>query len=266
MIYYPNAKINIGLNVFKKRADGYHLLKSHFYPVPLKDILEIVPTQGIGEVFFTKSGIEIDGNQNLCEQAYHLIHQDFPLPSVKIHLHKQIPIGAGLGGGSADASFTLKALNELFNLEISKNKLEEYAKKLGADCPFFIENTPKYVQGIGEKLSSSKLDLSGKFLVFVFPKIHISTKMAYQNLQLGLEKDFENATVNSLLEQPELFYNDFESSIFRQFPELSQIKNKLIDASAFYASMSGSGSTIFGLFENEPKNLNFQEDFKLLKL
>lgn len=260
MIYYPNAKINIGLNIFNKLPNGYHEIQSYFYPIPLYDILEIVPKEDKSKTVFSSSGIPIEGDGNLCLDAYNLLSKDFNLPSVKIHLHKQIPIGAGLGGGSADASVTLKALNELFKLNIENTKLEEYAKKLGADCPFFIDNKPKFVEGIGEILQDCSLDLSDLYLVLINPDIHISTKVAYQNLKLTNKQDLLNKSIEDLKNNNSLFVNDFENSIFPIYPEIKKIKETLYSNGAFYASMSGSGSSVFGLFKEKPNfNLNLNE-------
>ena len=178
MIVYPNAKINIGLNVLEKQVDGYHKISSVFYPVnELFDILEIFPSKDFS---FSSSGIEIPGTDNLCIKAFDLLHSDFKIGNVTMHLHKLIPIGAGLGGGSSDGASVLKALNELFKLELSSVELEKYALQLGADCPFFIENLPKYVTGVGENMMSIDFDLSSYKLKFIFPKIHISTIDAYK--------------------------------------------------------------------------------------
>lgn len=268
MIYYPNAKVNIGLNIHTKREDGYHLLQSYFYPVPLFDILEIVESDSEhNDVEFSYSGIEIDGSldNNLCVQAYRLLAKHYSLPPVKIHLHKQIPIGAGLGGGSADASFTLKGLNKQFNLGINDETLEKYAEQLGADCPFFISNTPKFVSGIGEELEECNLNLKNQWMLMVFPDIHVSTKEAYSGLVLSHQKEIKNKTLKDLKENPELFNNDFEKSIFSSYPALENIKQQLQDLGAYYTSMSGSGSTIFGLFEKEPSDISFQS-FKIFQL
>ena len=182
MIVYPNAKINLGLNILRKREDGYHDISSVFYPVKeCVDVLEIVKSDNFE---FTKSGIEIPNGENICEKAWNLLHTDFGIGNVKIHLHKQIAIGAGLGGGSADASFTLKVLDDLFDLNLSVTELEKYALRLGADCPFFIDNTPKLVEGIGEKMTSIDLDLSEYNIRLINPGIHVSTKEAYSDLVL----------------------------------------------------------------------------------
>ena len=246
MIVYPNAKINIGLNVLEKRADGYHEISSVFYPVKeLVDILEIIP----GEDFsFSSSGIAIPGNSNICAKAYDLLKADFEIENVQIHLHKQIPIGAGLGGGSADGAFTLKALNELFDLKLSNTELEKYALQLGADCPFFIENTQKYVTGKGEKMNEIDLDLSAYELKFIFPELHISTAEAYG----GVILKYPETNLLDLMSKPIENWkgevkNDFEISAFEKYPELEKMKEKLYADGAIYASMTGSGSVIYGV-------------------
>ena len=247
MIVYPNAKINLGLNVLEKRADGYHKVSSVFYPVrEVFDILEIIPSNIFS---FDSSGVTISGEGNICVQAYDLLKAEFGINSVKIHLHKQIPIGAGLGGGSADGSFTLIALNKLFNLKLSKEQLEKYALQLGADCPFFIENTPKYVSGIGEKMSPFDLDLSSFKLKFIFPKLHISTAEAYA----GITPKFPKTNLLNLISQPLESWkgkvkNDFETSAFKKHQKLKIMKEQLYADGAIYASMSGSGSVLYGVF------------------
>ena len=246
MIVYPNAKINIGLNVLEERADGYHEISSVFYPVKeLVDILEIIP----GEDFsFSSSGIAIPGNSNICAKAYDLLKADFGIENVQIHLHKQIPIGAGLGGGSADGAFTLKALNELFDLKLSNTELEKYALQLGADCPFFIENTQKYVTGKGEKMNEIDLDLSAYELKFIFPELHISTAEAYG----GVILKYPETNLLDLMSKPIENWkgevkNDFEISAFEKYPELEKMKEKLYADGAIYASMTGSGSVLYGV-------------------
>jgi 4-diphosphocytidyl-2-C-methyl-D-erythritol kinase len=249
MIVYPNAKINIGLNVLEKRADGYHELSSVFYPVKdLCDILEILPST---EFYFSSSGIEIPGEGNICTKVFEMLKQDFEISNVNIHLHKQIPIGAGLGGGSADGAFTLKAMNTLFDLKLSTAQLEEYALQLGADCPFFIENTPKYVKGIGEKMSSVDLDFSPYELKFIFPEFHISTAEAY----VGITPEIPETNLLDLINQPienwkTTVKNDFEVSAFLKYPHLEKMKEKLYADGAIYASMSGSGSVLYGVFNS----------------
>jgi len=247
MIVYPNAKINIGLNIIKKRDDGYHELSSVFYPVlNVYDVLEILPSD---EFIISSSGIEIPGEGNICEKAWKLVHDEFGIGNVKIHLHKMIPIGAGLGGGSADASFTLKALNELFKLNLSNSQLEKYALQLGADCPFFIDNKPKYVTGIGEKMQNIDLELSNYEIKFIFPELYISTAEAYG----GITPKISETNLLNLINQPIENWrgeakNDFEISVFSKHPQLEKMKNQLYTDGAIYASMSGSGSVIYGVF------------------
>lgn len=248
MIVYPNAKINLGLNVLQRRADGYHDISSVFYPVnQLFDILEIIPAD---DFLFSSSGFAIAGEENICIKAYNLLKGDFGINPVRVHLHKQIPIGSGLGGGSSDGAFTLIVLNELFNLRLSQNQLEGYALLLGADCPFFIENTPKYVSGIGEKMSYIDLDLSDFELKFIFPDLHISTADAYA----GISPQLPLVNLLDLINQPldcwkDKVKNDFETLAFIKYPLLKKIKQKLYRDSAVYASMTGSGSVIYGLFQ-----------------
>ena len=247
MIFYPNAKINLGLNVFEKRIDGYHEISSIFYPVKqLFDILEVIPS----DVFSNStSGLIIPGKENICERAFKLLELDFGISPVKIYLHKQIPIGAGLGGGSADGAFTLIALNKLFDLKLSKEELEKYALQLGADTPFFIENKPKYVTGIGDKMIPVNLDLSTFEIKFIFSNLHISTVEAYS----GIKPKLSTTNLLTLINQPLDRWkgevrNDFEKTIFSKYPELEIIKKKLYTDGAIYASMSGTGSALYGIF------------------
>ena len=201
------------------------------------------------------------GGNNLCEQAYHILNKEQSLPPVKIHLHKQIPIGAGLGGGSADASFTLNLLNSMFNLEYSIPELEAFAKTLGADCPFFIENESKFVEGIGEIMTPVSTDtLKGKILVLVFPNIHVSTQEAYSGIVLQPKADYGTFNFKDFDTYKTILHNDFEPHIFKRYPELNTIKEDLYNQGAFYASMSGSGSTMFGLFHSKPE-LKFSKNY-----
>ena len=249
MIVYPNAKINIGLNVIEKQANGYHKLSSVFYPVDgLSDILEILHAKHFS---FSSSGLVIPGNSNICVKAFELLKADFEIGNVTIHLYKKIPIGAGLGGGSADGAFMLKALNELFKLELSILELEDYALQLGADCPFFIDNSPKYIAGIGEKMMNINLDLSLYKLKFIFPELHISTAEAYQ----GVIPSRPKKNLLDLIKQPienwkKIIKNDFEIAAFVKYPQLKKIKENLYSDDAIYASMTGSGSVVYGVFNS----------------
>ncbi|SVD09135.1 uncharacterized protein METZ01_LOCUS361989 [marine metagenome] len=248
MILFPNAKINIGLNILAKRADGFHDISSIFYPLEnCCDVLEITEQQYFS---FVKSGIDIPDGKNLCELAYYLIKKEFNVPNVAIHLHKQIPIGSGLGGGSADGAFTLLGLNKLFDLGITNKQLKKYALQLGADCPFFIDNQPILTEGIGDILRPINLDLNNYRIKIINPGIHISTIETYKKI---LPKK-RNKSLMKLVKLPiekwkQKIKNDFENIIFKKYPELRKLKESLYNNGAIYASMTGSGSTIFGIFK-----------------
>jgi 4-diphosphocytidyl-2-C-methyl-D-erythritol kinase len=256
MITFPNAKINIGLNVVEKRPDGYHNLETIFYPVKLSDALEVVEA---GETAFSSSGIEIDATaeNNLVYKAYSLLAGDFDLSPVKMHLHKVIPFGAGLGGGSADAAFALKMLNDYFVLGLTTTQLEDYAARIGADCPFFIENKPTFAHGIGDQFKPVKLDLSAFEIVIVKPSFSVSTPQAYRNI-VPTKPGFNLLEIDQLPieDWKTVVKNDFEKSVFPQFPEIEKLKNQLYEAGAVYASMSGSGSAVFGIFRHSPTDLD----------
>lgn len=248
MITFPNAKINLGLNILSKRSDGFHTIDSCFYPIDLKDGLEIIESKTFS---FQSYGLSIPGEShaNLCVKAYHLIKDDFDIPPVAIHLLKKIPMGAGLGGGSADCAFTLKMLSELFQLNISQGKLEQYALELGSDCPFFIQNTPVMARGRGEILNPINLDLSNYHIEVQNPGIHISTKEAYS----GVTPRQPKVSIEEILSQPigkwkDALVNDFETSIIKNHPEIGRVKNEMYKNGALYSSMTGSGSTVFGIF------------------
>lgn len=265
MISFPNAKINIGLNIIEKRDDGYHNIESAFYPVALCDALEIIENKDDSNerISFTFSGIEIPGNadDNLCWYAYHLIAADYVLPNVKVHLHKHIPIGAGLGGGSADAAFFIHLLNDKFKLGISWGEMHNYARQLGSDCSFFISNKPSFAEGTGDQYESMKLNLSKYHIALIYPNIHINTAKAYSGvIPKTPTRSLENDLLNLPIEQwKEFIHNDFEDSVFLQFPELKKIKEQLYVMGADYAAMSGSGSTVYGIFKN---NINLKNHFK----
>ena len=265
MICYPNAKINLGLNVVSRRSDGYHNIESVFYPVNWVDILEVIEDNNTskGIELFT-SGIEIPGNpkDNLLTIAYDIIAKEYNIGAIKAHLHKQIPIGAGLGGGSADCAFFVNALNKLFSLNISIEKRKKIVAQLGADCPFFIDNKPAYVTGIGDEMVNINFSLKGKYIYLVNPGIHVSTKDAYA----GLFPEKSNQDLRKLI-QTDIYVwngiikNDFEKSIFKLYPEIKKLKQEMYDVGAIYASMSGSGSTVFGIFESDPELEFAQKDF-----
>ena len=238
----------MGLQIISKRADGYHEIETAFYPISLCDVLEIIRSDTLS---FSSSGIDIPGEGNLCLDAYQLLKKNHDIPAVQIHLHKIIPIGAGLGGGSSDAAFTLIGLNKLFNLKLTNTQLKMYALQLGADCPFFIENKPMLAQGIGEELTAIELNLSEFHLVVIKPDVHVYTAMAYAGV---VPREAVNS-VKTLLKAPVSEWqlkNDFEPSVFAQFPVVEKIKNLLLQEGAVYASMTGSGSAVFGLFRDKP--------------
>ncbi|MCF0061920.1 4-(cytidine 5'-diphospho)-2-C-methyl-D-erythritol kinase [Dyadobacter chenwenxiniae] len=251
MLVFPNAKINIGLNIVEKRADGYHNIESCFYPVGWSDALEIT----VDEQFsFQADGIPIPGgaSDNLCTKAYQMIATDYPLPPVKMHLLKSIPIGAGLGGGSADAAFAIKALDQHFNLKISFEKQLDYARRLGSDCAFFIPNKPAYCFQKGDISEDIELNLNGRWIVLVNPGMHISTAEAYSGI-IPKRSEFD---LRIVLKEPignwkHKVKNDFEATLFPKYPLLAEIKEALYKQGAGYAAMSGSGSTLFGIFDLE---------------
>ena len=261
MITFPNAKINIGLNIVEKRPDGYHNIETLFYPIPIKDALEIVPSNGEKHLF-NSYGIPIEENpeKNLVIKAVHLLEKDFHIPGLEIHLEKAIPFGAGLGGGSADAAFMLKMLNEFLNLNLSDSQLEHYASKVGADCPFFIKNKPAFASGIGDILEPVELALKGYFLVLIKPDINVPTPEAYSLISPKKPE----ISIKELIKKPVKEWkngivNDFEKNIFAKHTAIAEIKEQLYDKGALYASMSGSGSSVFGIFD---KQVDFSEDFK----
>lgn len=251
MISFPNAKINLGLNIVGKRPDGYHDIETVFYPIPLKEAVEVTPAK---EFSFTSTGIPVDGpaERNLVVKAYTLLRETYGIGPVAIHLLKHIPFGAGLGGGSADAAFTLKLLNDFFQLQLPTARLEELATRLGADCPFFIQDKPVFATGIGNIFEPIELDLSAYYLCLVKPDIAVSTAEAYAQVK----PHAPSLSVKEWVKRPverwrEGLENDFETSVFPQHPPIQAIKEKLYDRGALYASMSGSGSSVFGLF-SEP--------------
>lgn len=263
MVLHPNAKINIGLNVVERRDDGYHNIETVFYPIGLTDVLEIQPSSTCSDYSFSSSGIEIGGDpeDNLIVKAYRLLQYEYALPPVDISLCKQIPFGAGLGGGSSDAAFMIKGLNELFDLKISKKKMEKFASLLGADCPVFINNKPVYATGIGNVFSPIKLSLKGYFLLLVKPDIHVSTPLAYSRVTpCPSEVSLVDCLKKPINQWREYVKNDFEKSVFAQFPVIEQIKEKLYQIGALYASMSGSGSAVYGIFESLPADMSCFED------
>ncbi len=253
MLVFPNTKINIGLNITEKRTDGFHNLETVFYPISLSDVLEFIETKK--KTTFTNTGIHIDvpADKNLVLKAYNLLKTEHSLAELNIHLHKIVPLGAGLGGGSADASFMLTTLNEYFKLDISEKELIDYSQKLGSDCPFFIKNKPVFAEGTGNDFTEVELDLSSYYILLVKPDIHISTKDAFSNIKPVKPKH----SLTELIKQPikewkNIIVNDFERNIFKLYPEIKAIKEKIYNMGAIYAQMSGSGATVYGIFKDEP--------------
>ncbi|MBN1414308.1 MAG: 4-(cytidine 5'-diphospho)-2-C-methyl-D-erythritol kinase [Bacteroidales bacterium] len=257
MLLFPNAKINLGLSITGKRSDGFHNLQTVFYPIGLCDLLEFVadPELQKGQMKITVTGICIgdDPADNLCVKAYNLMHKDFNLPGLSVHLHKIIPIGAGLGGGSSDAAFMLRGLNEHFNLSVPIDQLQEYASTLGSDCAFFIRNQPVAAFERGDRFRNMQLALDDYFIMLVHPHIAISTSEAYSKVIPAIpEKNPESIVQLPVKEWKEELKNDFEKSIFSMHPEIGTIKERLYAMGALYASMSGSGSSVYGIFKEMP--------------
>ena len=250
MVIFPNCKINLGLKILRRRNDGYHDLETVFYPLALKDVLELQRDTALN---FTAYGLPIPGDQNgnLCIKAWQLLKKDFPdLPFVHIHLYKHIPIGAGLGGGSSDGASTLLLLNKQFSLGLDTPRLLSYAAELGSDCPFFILNTPSLGGGRGEKLEPAAIDLSGYYFVLIDPRLHISTAQAFSLCTPSTA----GPSITEIIQQPvntwkEQLMNDFEAPVFQVHPRLRDIKELLYTHGAVYAALSGSGSSLFGIFE-----------------
>ncbi len=254
MLTFPNAKINLGLNIVGKRPDGYHDLETIFYPIPLEDALEITPLQdSAGQKYALHLyGQEVAGapEDNLVVKAYLMLDKDFGLPPTEIHLLKHIPSGAGLGGGSSDAAFMLKMLNEQHGLGLSEDRLEEYAARLGADCAFFIRNKPVFAEGIGNVFSPVSLSLAGYKLWVVKPDIFVSTRDAFALVKPRRAAVSARDCARLPLEEWRgCLVNDFEESVLPRFPRIAEIKDEMYRMGALYASMSGSGSSVFGLFK-----------------
>lgn len=258
MICFPNAKINIGLNITGRRPNGYHSIETVLYPIELCDVLEFVEegSKKNDSCKISCSGIKLEDSpdDNLCVKAYKLLKKDYDLPAIIIHLHKIIPVGSGLGGGSSNAAYMLKALNKEFRLNISGRNLHKYAEKLGSDIPFFINNKPAYAYETGNKIREVDLALSGMYIFIVYPDIRISTKQAYSNAFIRKPQvSLENLIKLPVEEWKNNIKNDFESTIFIRYKELKSIKEELYDMGAIYASLSGSGSALYGIFTSVPE-------------
>ena len=260
MITFPNAKINLGLNIVEKRPDGYHNLKTIFYPINLQDALEVTRRENNDKEYtlhISGSPLEGEPEDNLVVKAYKLLKKDYPgLLPVDIHMYKHIPAGAGLGGGSSDAACMIKLLNDKFSLGLSTERMEEYAVKLGADCAFFIRNKPVFATGIGNLFEPVELSLKGYHIILIKPDIFVSTRDAFAEI-----KPVRPAvSLKEIVRQPmetwkNSMKNDFEDSVFKKFPEIAAIKDELYDLGAVYAAMSGSGSSVYGIFKAPIENV-----------
>lgn len=256
MICFPNAKINLGLNIVSKRSDGYHNIETVFYPIPVKDALEIVPAPAFS---FSQTGIPLEAppEKNLVVKAWNRLKETYALPPLEVHLLKAIPFGAGLGGGSADAAFMLKLLNEYSSLGLTEETLEEIASTLGADCPFFIRNQPVFASGRGDLFEPVEVSLKGYRLCLVKPDVSVSTPEAYSMVTPALPaRSLKEIVCQPVNTWKDLMVNDFEKSVFPRYPVIRQIKETLYEAGALYASMSGSGSSVFGIFD---KSIDFEK-------
>ena len=252
MIEFPPAKINLGLQIIAKRTDGYHDLQTVFYQFPLNDVLEIIKDDSLkpGQCKMTVTGLPIPGGENLCEKAYKLLNEFYPLPGVRILLHKIIPMGAGLGGGSSNAAYTLRLLNTMFDLKLSNDELKYFALKLGSDCPLFIYDKPQYAEGRGELLSFVNIDLTGKYMLLIYPGINISSSVAFSSVKPKVSRSCKNTVESDMKYWRCDLVNDFESYVIKNHPELRGIKDQLYSLGADYAAMSGSGSSFFGIFSS----------------
>jgi 4-diphosphocytidyl-2-C-methyl-D-erythritol kinase len=274
MILFPNAKINLGLRILHKRNDGYHELQTIFSPIKgISDVLEIVRNHdhhAVEDVIFSASGLTISGSleQNLCIKAYYLLKKDFPeLPKIKMHLHKVIPMGAGLGGGSSDGAATLLLLNNKFNLGINRDQLIKYALQLGSDCPFFIFNEACYATGRGEYLKPINISLEGYKILVVHPGIHVSTAEAFKALNRSTDYIYEGDDLKEVINMPiskwkNHLINDFQYPVIKAHPEIGMIIEDLYGCGALYASLSGSGSAVYGIFDKASVlSLSFPENY-----
>jgi 4-diphosphocytidyl-2-C-methyl-D-erythritol kinase len=255
MICFPNAKINIGLRILEKRPDGYHNIESIFYPVGWCDALEAIPMAGSGKIELHLSGIPVPGrtnDDNLCVKLYRLLLKKYKLPSLKVWLHKTIPIGAGLGGGSSDAAHFMKMLNEMCDLKLSTDEMKEYVGSLGSDCVFFIENRPVVAFNRGDVTEAISLDLSSYYIALVYPDTQISTPFAYSLISpKQCEDSLKNIVDVNIPNWKDCVFNDFEEPLFAKFPVIAEVKESLYKQGALYAAMTGSGSAVYGIFDKK---------------
>lgn len=264
MIVFPNAKINLGLNILSKRMDGYHNIDTLFYPIPIYDVLEVLHDDTQDGCLFSSSGLTIDCTEedNLVVKAYLMLKKAYGIGGVRVHLYKNIPFGAGLGGGSSDAAFALKCFNKLFNLNLSVDELKQLAAKLGADCPFFIDNVPSLANGIGDELTAVDIDLTGYKLVIVKPDVCVPTALAYKGVKpLVPELTVEEVTRKEISFWQEYLVNAFEESVFVSFPEIEAVKVSLMEKGSLYVSMSGSGASVYGIFKKRPSLTGFPDSY-----
>ena len=271
MIDFPCAKINLGLNITEKRADGYHNLETVFFPIPICDALEIktmderFPSNVACDLKVTGNNVCCNENDNLIVKAYNMIAADFDIPRVNAHLYKNIPSEAGLGGGSSDAAYMIRLLDQRFRINIGNAEMEKYAARLGADCPFFITAEPSYAEGIGEILSPVNItdnNLEGYSLVVVKPQIAVSTKEAFSNITPRKPLMCCREIVAQPIETwKDALCNDFEESVFGIYPQLNDIKNRIYTLGAAYAQMSGSGSSLFGIFKSDVDEQSIKNEF-----
>ena len=263
MIVFPSCKINLGLHILGRRTDGFHDIETIFYPINgLSDILEIIPSHSKSS--FEQKGILIgDPEENLVKKAYLLFKKQYDISPVDIFLYKRIPVGAGLGGGSSNAAFTLKLLNTLFNLGLNTIQLRQYTAQLGSDCPFFVDNIPALGTGRGDNLSPCCIpQLSGKYIIIVKPDLQISTIEAYKNcIPVARNISLKEVISEPISSWSGLLENDFEKTMFHIYPELKRVKEYLYNQGAVYASLSGSGSALYGIFSTLPSSLNFEKDY-----
>jgi 4-diphosphocytidyl-2-C-methyl-D-erythritol kinase len=274
MICFPNAKINLGLNIVEKRSDGFHNIETVFYPINWCDALEVIENKafqkGNEKINLSLSGIVVEGNaqDNLITKAYKLLDATHNLPPVKAHLHKVIPMGAGLGGGSSDAAFFIRLLNNKFSLNLYPIEQLNFAKQLGSDCAFFVENKPVYASEKGDVFSEVKVDLNQYCIIVVYPAVHSNTAMAYKGVVPAKpQKNIQSIITSEIKNWKEELTNDFEKTFFLQHLELQSIKNNFYANGALYASMSGSGSAVYGIFKNavDVKEFAFPKNYLIWK-